>query len=411
MEETFQYAAGIDVGTEEIKVVLLGMGKEGAYSVSGYGKLQNAGMSKGTVVNLSGPSEKVDRLLGEVERMSGKEINSAMISVNGAQILSTKVDGMIMIPEGHTISENDLIRANDSAITGRIPQNRQILAMMPLEYVLDGQTGIKDPIGMIGTRLVVKNLVLSTLVPNYENLKKSMEAGQVKVLGMMPSVVAGGKAVLDERQKENGVAVVDLGATTTGVAVFEEGELQYVGVVPMGSNNITKDLAIVLEIDMEMAEEVKRRFANGNLDLGEKEEKNVVLKKGKEEIVLERKMINEVVGARLREIFEGVRKELRRAEYDRRLPEGVVLVGGGAKMKNIEIFAKEVLGSAIKIGEPRKLSGAVVEVMRPEYAGAVGLAMEVREKESGSEIEKREIKKKDNSKGFWAGLSKIFGKF
>ena len=164
-----------------------------------------------------------------------------------------------------------------------------------------------------------------------------------------------------------------MGAATTSVAVYEEGDLQYVGVVPAGSNNITNDLAIVLAIDPDMAEEIKTRFVTGNFD----SDKNPVIRIGKEgkmERAFERKEVEEVVKARLSEIFTEIRKKLKSARYDQRLPEGIILTGGGAKMRDIELYAKEVLEASVKIGVPKDLAGVAEPISKPEYAVAIGLA-------------------------------------
>ena len=252
--------------------------------------------------------------------------------------------------------------------------------MVPLEYAIDGQAGIKDPIGMSGARLEMRACVISALTPNCENLKKAAEAANVTPERLVPGVVAAAKAVLTERQKENGVAVIDMGAATTSVAVYEEGDLQYVGVVPAGSNNVTNDLAIVLAIDPETAEEIKQRFVTGDFD----NEKSPVIKVGKEEKTFNRKEVEDVVKARLDEIFDEVRKKLKAAKYDQRLPEGVVLVGGGAKMRDIDLFAKKALEASARIGKPTGLDGVAEAIEKPEFATAVGLAMMAAE-ESGRE--------------------------
>jgi len=179
---------------------------------------------------------------------------------------------------------------------------------------------------------------------------------------------------LSERQKENGVAVVDLGAATTSVAIYEEGDLQYVGVIPAGSNNITNDLAIVLAIDPNLAEEIKTRFITGDFDT-EKSPAIKVGREGKDERVFDRKEVETVVKARLDEIFTEVRKKLKSAKYDQRLPEGIILTGGGAKMRDIDLFAKKVLEASVKIGIPQNLNGVSESVEKPEFATAIGLAL------------------------------------
>ncbi|MBQ3430435.1 cell division protein FtsA [Candidatus Saccharibacteria bacterium] len=408
MEENLRYVVGIDVGTENVRAVVSSVNREGVLSVVGYNEAKNSGMRKGVPVNLAGPADAIDKMLGEVERMSGYEIHSAFVSVNGAQILTTKTEGMIAVGTiEHEISEEDLARVEDVAVTGRIPANREILGVIPINYSIDGQDGVRDPIGMTGARLEMKANVISALSPNCVNLRRALEGAKLNAESLVPSVVAAGKAVLDERQIENGVAIVDMGAATTSVAIYEEGDLQYVGVIPAGSNNVTNDLAIMLEINTEVAEEIKKRYITGNFA----GEKDIVMKINREEMVFEREKVEEVVKARLEEIFEKVKKELRKAGYEKRLPEGAVLVGGGAKMRDIEVFAKKVLEMSVKIGMPRGLGGVSSAVEKPEYAAAVGLmilAVNGSEEKRGGKVRKNGGKKKAAGGGF---LANLFSKF
>ncbi|MBQ6321069.1 cell division protein FtsA [Candidatus Saccharibacteria bacterium] len=412
MDNDNRFVTGLDVGTENVRAIIASVNKEGAIAIVGYNEGPSAGMRKGVPANLTGPAESIDKMLGEAERMGGYEVRSAYVSINGSQILSTHTEGMIAVGTvEHEINPDDLDRVEDVSVTGRIPANRDVLDVVPLEYALDGQGGIKDPIGMSGARLEMRANVISALTPNCENLKKATLTADVKADRLIPAVVAAAKAVLTERQKENGVAVIDMGATTTGVAVYEEGDLQYVGVVPAGSNNITNDLAIVLAIDPEMAEEIKTRFVTGDFN-SEKSPVIRVKKEGKVERAFERKEVEEVVMARLEEIFLEVRKKLKSARYDQRLPEGIILTGGGAKMRDIDLFAKKCLEASVKIGIPQNLGGVSEAIAKPEYATAVGLAMLAAEqinvaapaKKSSSKIKLPKIK----GPGF---LKKIFAKF
>ena len=271
----------------------------------------------------------------------------------------------------HEVTAEDMARVEEVSVAGRVPANREILDVIPLEYVLDGVGGLRDPRGMKGSRLEMKASVVSALSQNTENVRRAAVAAEVQPTRLVPSVVAAARAVLSERQMENGVAVVDIGATTTGVAVFEGGYLQYVGVVPVGSNNISNDLAILLEVGIETAEEIKQRFVTAGFDA----EKDVTIKVDREEMVFPREKVDAVVRDRLDDIFDKVRKELKKAGYDRRLPEGIILTGGGAKMKDIVIYAKSVLEAAVKIGVPKDLGGVSEAVSRPEYAATVGLML------------------------------------
>lgn len=373
MDENNRFVTGLDVGTENVRAVIATVSREGEVSIVGYNEGKSAGMRKGVPANLIGPAEAIDRMLGDAERMGGYDVRNAYVSINGSTVTSTHVEGMIAVGSAeHEINGADLDRVEGVAVTGRIPVNRNVLDVIPLEYALDGQGGIKDPLGMAGSRLEMRACVISALAPNCENLKRATMTADVKAERLVPSVVAAARAVLTDRQKENGVAIVNLGAATTSLAVYEEGDLQYVGVVPAGSNNITNDLAIVLAIDPELAEEIKVRFITGDFD----SERNPIIKVGKNgERTFDRKEVEEVVKARLEEIFNEVRKKLKAAKYDQRLPEGIVLVGGGAKMRNIELFAKKILEAAVRIGSPRGLNGVADAIEKPEFATAIGLAM------------------------------------
>ncbi len=412
MDNDKRFVTGLDLGTENVRAVIATVDKDGAVAVVGYNEGKSNGMRKGVPANLAGPANSIDQMLGEAERMGGYEVRSAYVSINGSQILSTKTEGMIAVgPAEHEINEQDLNRVEDVAVTGRIPANRDVLDVIPLEYALDGQGGIKDPIGMSGARLEMRANVISALTPNCENLKKATLSADIQAERLIPSVVAAARAVLTDKQKENGVAVIDMGATTTSVAVYEEGDLQYVGVVPAGSSNVTNDLAIVLAIDPDMAEEIKTNFVTGDFT----SEKPPVIRikvnrTSKAERAFDRKEVDEVVKARLEEIFTEIRKKLKSAHYDQRLPEGIILTGGGAKMRDIDLFAKQVLEAAVKVGVPQGLDGVSEAIEKPEYATAVGLALIAAEYETIPDENKKKSKKSLSlpKLGF---LKKIFSKF
>ena len=411
MDESNRFVTGLDVGTENVRAVIATVSKNGEVAIVGYNEGKSSGMRKGIPANLTGPAEAIDRMLGDAERMGGYDVRSAYVSINGSTVISTHTEGMIAVGSvEHEIDGVDLDRVEDVAVSGRIPANRDVLDVIPLEYALDGQGGIKDPLGMAGARLEIRANVISALTPNCENLKRATMTADVKAERLVPSVVAAAKAVLTERQKENGVAVIDMGGATTSVAVYEEGDLQYIGVVPAGSNNITNDLAIVLAIEPELAEEIKTRFVTGNFH----SDKSIAIKVGKNnEHAFERKEVEEVVEARLEEIFSEIRKKLKAAKYDQRLPEGIILTGGGAKMRDIEIFAKKALEASVKIGIPAGADGVSESVKKPEFAAAVGLALMAAESsEYTSTLSKPSKKpKKSSSAKPFGFIKKIFSKF
>ena len=403
MDETARYAVGLDVGTENIRAVVASVDKTGKLSVVGYNEAKNMGMRKGILANLAGPADAIDRMLGEVERRSGYEIHSAVVSINGSQLLTTKTEGMIAVGTlEHEINEDDLYRVEDVAVTGRVPANREILDVIPFGYSIDGGEAVRDPLGMTGARLEMRANVVSALQPNCDNLRKSLEGAKVTAERLVPSVVAGARAVLDERQKENGVAVIDLGAATTSVAIFEEGDLQYVGVIPAGSINVTNDLAICLETSTAIAEEIKKRYVTGSFA----SEKDIVIKANREEITFNREQVNEVVRARLAEIFDKVKKELKKAGYEKRLPEGAVLIGGGSKMRDLEIFAKQELEMSVRLGCPKNLGGVGSSIEKPEYSAAIGLMLFAADSDSRPTAKSK--KSKSDSPSFLKTLLKKF---
>ena len=374
MQEQSRYAVGIDVGTTMIRCVVGHVDTTtGTPTIVGVGEYPNSGMRKGSVSNLNGPSEAIDKALGDAERMSGYQVNDATVSINGSHILSTRTDGMIAVGmSDHEVNEEDLYRIEDVATTGKVPANRKILKVVPFNYTLDGQGGIKDPLGMTGTRLEISANVVSAMAPYVANLEKAVEGATVRPNDVVPSVMAAATAVLDDSQTENGVAVIDLGGATTGVAVYEEGDLQYVGVVPYGGVNVTNDLAIGLKIDPEIAEKVKLQHASA---VNRNKSSKVTVKHDKETLEFDIADIDEIVEARLEEIFEAVNKELEKAGRAGRLPSGAVLAGGASNMKSIVDFAKNQLGVAVRRGKAKGYGGVVDNVNKPEFAAAIGLML------------------------------------
>ena len=373
MQEQSRYAVGIDVGTKNVRCVIGYIDADGdAPKIVGVGTAPNSGMRKGTVTNLAGPAEAIDTALGAAERMSGHQVKTAVLSVNGSHLTSIKADGMITVgTTDNEVTPEDIVRLEDMATTGKVAQNREILEIVAHSYRLDGQDNIKDPIGMTGTRLEIKANVVSGLLPHITNLQKLAEMAKVEVSSVVPAVLASAQAVLTENQRENGVAVLDIGAATTGVAVFEEGDLQYLSVIPLGGQNVTNDLAIGLRTDPEIAESVKLAHARfGGKKLGKVETKHE-----KKTYSFEQSEIDEIVGARYEEIFEAVAKELKKAGRAGKLPSGAVLTGGGANTKGLIDFTKEQLGVAARLGKPSEYGGASNEIKGPEFSAAAGLML------------------------------------
>jgi len=405
MQEQSRYAVGIDVGTKNVRCVVGYIDGAGSVpKVVGVGVAPNSGMRKGVVTNLTGPAAAIDKALESAEGMSGHQINAAALSINGSHLISTKADGMITVGMANNeVTSDDVLRLEEVATTGKVPQNREILEIVAHSYRLDGQDNIKDPVGMSGSRLEITANVVSGLVPHITNLQKSAELAKVEAVSVVPSVLAAAQAVLTESQRENGVAILDIGGSTTGVAVFEEGDLQYLSVIQLGGQHVTNDLAIGLKTDPEIAESVKLSHAQlGSSGTGEVETKHE-----KKTYIFQQQEIDEIVEARYEEIFEAVSKELKKAGRAGKLPSGVVLVGGGAKVKGIVEFAKSQLNVAARVGEPTGYSGMTDEVKGPEFSAAVGLMLN--DAMGASQVAARDGKHSVKKTGGF--LKSIFSKF
>lgn len=374
MQDTSRYAVGIDLGTTTVRCVVGHVDTTtGVPTIIGVAEVPNSGMRKGTIVNLTGPAQAIDNALGEAERMSGHQVDVATVSINGSHILSTTADGMVAVGgAGQEIGEEEIVRIEEVATLGKVPANRTVVQVVPHSYRLDGQDNIRDPRGMTGTRLEVSANVVSVMAPHMTALEKALEMASLAPRSIQPAVLGAGRAVLSEQQMENGVAVVDIGGATTSIAIYEEGDLQYVAVIPMGGINITNDLAIGLKTDPEIADKVKLSHA---VATPRKEAKDASITYEKQTYTFATKDIDDIVEARLEEIFEAVARELKKAGRAGKLPSGVVLTGGSAKIKGINDYAKDALGLAVKIGKSAGYGGVADNIEEPQFATAVGLML------------------------------------
>ena len=406
MQETSRYAVGIDIGTTTVRCVVGHIdATTGAPTIVGVGSAANSGMRKGNVVNLAGPAQAIDDALGEAERMSGYQVDVATISINGAHILSTHADGMIAVGAAdHEINQDDLLRIEEVATLGKVPANREILDVVPHAYKLDGQDNIKDPIGMTGTRLEVDAHVVSALVPHLVNLQKATETAKVEPKSIIVASVAAARAVLTESQIENGVALIDIGGATTGVAIYEEGDLQYAAVIPVGGVNITNDLAIGLKTDPEIAEKLKLEHANA---IARSDASGVSLKHDGNILTFQTDEIDEIVEARLEEMFDAINNELKKAGRASKLPSGVVLTGGTANLKGIAEYAKQSLGLAARVGKSSGYGGVADDIEKPQFATVIGLML--MDSDTASVVDKRTSKK--SGKGALKSGAGAIGRF
>lgn len=368
------YFVGLDIGTSAVRCVVGNLdiaSEEPQMAVIGYGKSENLGMRKGLVVHLDDVASAVNQAVSEAERIAGVPIRSATVNINGAHISGLDSKGVIAISGANReISPEDKMRVEDAATIVQIPANREIIQVFPKNYRVDGHDAIKDPVGMRGVRLEVDTHIVTVGTPNIRSLDTALEKARIEPLHHTVAGLASAEAVLNRQQKEAGTLVLDIGASTTNLAIIEDGEVQHVGVIPMGGMHITNDLAIGLKTDLEIAELVKVHHAaladagkNGRLSVQHDHRNHV----------FEAEDIHMVVEARVEEIFEFVEKELKRIHKSRKLPGGVVLVGGTAQIPGMAAFAKEKLQLPSRVGSLENLQGIADDIRKLDWVTAIGL--------------------------------------
>lgn len=377
MQELSRYAVGLDIGTSTVRCVVAHL-EAGATAptVIGLSEVPNTGLRKGVVVNLVNAAQSVDKALEEVERTSGHQITAASIGINGSHVLGVSSRGVVAVgSHGHEINEEDIARVEDAATLMQMPANREILDVTPRSFRLDDQDNIKDPIGMTGVRLEVDAHVITALSPNLRNLMKVTEMTHTKVHNTIPVGLAASRAVLSDEQRENGVLLLDIGHSTTNLAVHEEGDLQHIAVLPVGGVNITNDLAVGLKVDLAVAEKVKIEHAVASPKARKESEKRISVKHDKETFSFDTEEIDFIVEARLEEIFELVTNELKTIGRVAKLPGGVIITGGSAQIRGIADYAKGALQLSAKVGHGEGFGGVAENITQPQYATVLGLML------------------------------------
>jgi cell division protein FtsA len=375
-ENTSQHYFGLDIGTSAVRCVIgmLEIGEEvNTLSIIGHGSFPNTGMRKGVVVRVDEVVDAVVQAITEAERVSGIHVPSATVNINGAQVLGMNSRGVIAISAANReITSDDRLRVEEAATIVKLPPNREIIQVFAKNYRLDGQDNIKDPVGMQGVRLEVDTHIVTASTPTLRNLDLVLERANVIPSHHTISSLAAAEAVLSRQQKESGTVLLDIGSGTTNLVVLEEGEVQHVAVLPIGGINITNDLAIGLKTDLDVAEMVK--IQHGGLGKYAKTGNiSVLINKNRHEFDAE--IVHMIIEARVEELLEYVDKELKKIHRSRKLPGGVVLVGGTAKIPGLADFVKDKLELAARIGKLQPLAGLMDTVQDPAYSNVVGLMM------------------------------------
>jgi cell division protein FtsA len=372
-EDRLQYFIGLDIGSTAARCVVGELSADSPLpKIIGHGKGENTGMRKGNVAHIEEVAQAVIDATTEAERMSGREIKSATINVNGAHVEGINSKGVIAISSpDRQIAVEDRLRVEEAATIVQLPANKEIIQVFAKNYRLDEQDNIKDPVGMHGVRLEVDTHILTASAPALKSLDHVLEKAALSASHRTVTSLAAAEAVLDRKQKESGVAVVDIGAATTNLVVIEDGEVEHIAVIPMGGAHITNDLAIGLKTDLDIAELVKLKHAS--LSPSVSGETSFV--KNGEELRFDREIMRIIVGARVEEILEHIDKELKKIHRSRKLPGGVTFTGGSAKLPGLVEFSKETLELPARIGSWKHIAKVVDGIDEHIYAPAVGLML------------------------------------
>lgn len=364
---------GIDVGTTKICTLVAREDGPGQINIIGVGVEPSQGIRKGVVVDLAAASQAVSRSIEKAERTSGLEITSALVSLAGSQVSSVNSRGVVGISE-RVIDQDDVARAIEAARAVAIPHNREIIHVIQRGFNVDGQEGIRNPLGMHGYRLEVETHIITASAASVENLRQCVGASGVEISQFVLNPLASAEVVLNETERQMGAVVVDMGGGTTDMAIFIDGDVWYTSVIAVGGNHVTSDIAHGLRLPMSQAEEIKIQHGHAlKAEVGPAEFFNVRPFGEQESVQINRQELAVIIEARAEEIFGLVLQEIKRSGYDGLLPAGMVLTGGASSLPGIRTLANNTLGVPVRIAKPENLVGMADKLDSPAFSTSVGL--------------------------------------
>ncbi|HEX9664783.1 MAG TPA: cell division protein FtsA, partial [Patescibacteria group bacterium] len=372
---------GLDVGSTTIRIVvgqkIVDSNNEEKLHIIGVAETSAEGISKGVIVSIDDAVSSISSCLEKAERMAGVPIEQAYVGISGSHILSQGSKGVIAVSKANgEINEDDIERVIEAAQAVATPPNYEILHVIPRNFTVDNQMGIKDPLGMTGVRLEVEAQIIQGLSSQVKNLTKTIYRTGVDIEDLVLAVLAAAESVLSKRQKELGVALVNIGGSTTSLVVLEEGDVLHTSILPIGGGHITSDVAIGLRTSIDVAEKVKIEYGSAvPNNINKKDEINLAEFSSGDESTVSRKHVAEIIEARLEEIFELVDRDLKKINRSGLLPAGVVLTGGGARLEGIVEVAKKKFRLPASIGYPTEMASAIEKVNDPIFSAALGLVI------------------------------------
>ena len=368
---------GLDIGTTKVCVIIGERTEDGNFEIVGVGEAPSRGLRQGVVVNIEATMQAVCAAIDAAEMMSGREVPGVITGIAGAHIEGINSRGVVAVTgRNREIDQNDMDRVIEAAKAIVIPMDREVLHVIPQEYIVDDQGGVKNPLDMIGIRLEAEVHIITGSVTSAQNLLKCVNRAGFRVDDIVLESLASSQAVLSDDEKELGVLMVDLGGGTTDVLVHLDGSPYHTGVIALGGRQVTSDLSIVLKTPLEAAERLKREAGCCYLPMIDSEEKVVIPGVGGwPSTAIPRKEICRIIQPRMTEILGFVKSQMMQKQYLKHLGGGVVLTGGGSLLPGAVELAKEVFGLPVRLGYPKPMGGLVAEYNSPVYATAVGLVL------------------------------------
>lgn len=364
---------GIDVGTTKICTLVGRVEEEGRIRILGLGIEPSAGLKKGVVVDLEAAAAAIRRSVEKAQQTSGMEIAAALVSLAGGNVSSVNSRGAVAVPHG-VIEPADVARALDQAQAIAIPNDREIVHIIQRDFAIDGQSGIRSPLGMHGYRLEVEAHIITASAATLENLRQCVRAAGVETVQFVLNPLASAEVVLTEQERQMGVAVCDMGGGTTDLAIYVDGDVWHTMVLAVGGNHVTQDIAHGLRLPFSQAEEIKVQQGHALRRELSAEEYFTILPFGEErEVQVNRQDLAYIIQARVEEIFLLILQEIKRSGYDGLLPAGLVLTGGSSALPGIRQLASEVLGMPVRVARPENLLGMADRLGSPAYSTSVGL--------------------------------------
>jgi cell division protein FtsA len=395
---------GLDIGTNKVVAIVGEVNIDGDLEIVGIGSTASRGLKKGVVVNIESTVQSIQRAVEEAELMVGCEIDAVYAGIAGSHIRSINSHGIVAIRDREVFGQ-DLDRVIDAAQAMAIPADQKILHILPQEYVIDSQEGIKEPLGMSGVRLEAKVHLVTCAVNAAQNIEKCIERCGLKVNDIILEQLASSYSVLTDDERDLGVCLIDIGGGTTDIAVFTDGAIRHTHVIPIAGDQVTNDIAMALRTPTQNAEEIKIKYACALTQLARADETIKVPGVGdKPARELSRQALADVVEPRYDELFTLIQAELRRSGFENLIAAGIVLTGGASKMEGVIELAEEIFHMPVTLGSPRNVAGLKDIVRNPVYATGVGLLMYGKERE-----EEQPRRGRSRSGGIFASIKNWFG--